>query len=106
FSVPKDHTTLWRTVAVLVRRNTDRLDGSGAGCHHTAVTPVCGRLFLLTTPFIEPPRLRFQRWLRDIFLMRSHPYHPWRGVRSPNFDIQIQTEFSADLACGFQSACC
>ena len=27
-----------------------------------------------------PPRLRFQRWLRDIFLMRSHPSYSRRGL--------------------------
>jgi hypothetical protein len=29
-----------------------------------------------------PPRLRFQRWLRDIFLMRSRPSYPRRGLLS------------------------
>jgi hypothetical protein len=33
-------------------------DGTGAGCHADTKAPVDGGVFLLTTPFIEPPRLR------------------------------------------------
>ena len=33
-----------------------------------------------------PPRLRFQRWLRNIFLMRSHPSCS-RGIRSGEFAV-------------------
>ena len=49
--------------------------------------PVDGKVFLLTAPFIEPPRLRLLRLLRSIFLMRSLPSSMRRGLRHVRFNF-------------------
>src|SRR5436190_10849838 len=72
-------------------RRTNRPDGSGGWLprERTRISrrPVSGEVFLLTTPFIEPPRLTTLRMLREIPWVVGCPSWPGGASLSPRIAI-------------------
>jgi hypothetical protein len=79
--------------------------GLAAMTLHLFRWPVVGEMFVLTTPFIEPPRPLLQRMLRAILFMSRPPLLARRGILLIDIFRQFNAVVSFELQRGAATIC-